>query len=535
MPMLIAPASAQDSGSFILGTTDSIPHLDFADAYEYFSSNTLVQMTHGLYEMPRDGTNAVPVVASGHTVSADGLTYTFTLKSGVMFSDGTEMTADDVIWSLKRAQNLPGDPAFLLGGIDNTSYNKISDTEFSFKLTSKDGTFIQRLTYTNSWIYKEDATVTDTIQAAGYKPIGVGPYYVSDWTIDEQVVLSVNTHYSASVLGTKAPANSEVIIQFFTTSSALKTALESGEVDVAFHSFTPAEITSLEANTDLNTASSPTVGIRYMLINVDAHPDADVRKAMSLAINRTDFVDSIFEGFNDELYSMVPEGFSNSCKEGDACAFPKGPTQSEVATLMEGKGYSATNKYPVELWFDNSGHYGDTEDDVASLLELQLEATGFFDVTLKSTDWATYKTQFGTMPTFLLGWWFDYPDESNYIDPFVGSGAFDLGTNYTSSEMDGYVSTMLESSSATERATAQKSAQELMTTDVPLVPLFTMTKQFVAYGKGITGVVLEPSENMHFDTITTASGAGAPGFEFIAVLLTLGTVLSVRKAFNKRK
>ncbi|MFV2016812.1 MAG: ABC transporter substrate-binding protein, partial [Candidatus Heimdallarchaeota archaeon] len=314
-----------------------------------------------------------------------------------------------------------------------------------------------------------------------------------------------------------------------------KTALESGEIDVAFRSFTPAEIKSLEGNADLNTLSMPTVGTRYLLINVDSHPNVDVRKAMSLSVDRSDYVSTIFEGMNNELYSMVPEGFSYGCGEGDSCAFPASPNLAQVATLMEGAGYDNTNnKYPIDLWFDNSGHYGDTEDDVANLMKIQFEATGYFTVTLKNTDWATYKTQFGTMPTFLLGWWFDYPDEENYIDPFVGSGAFSLGTNYSSPTMDGYIKTMQESTDPAARKTAIEAAQTLMATDAPLIPLFTMTKQFVAFGKDITGVVLEPSENMHFDSIKSSRGVSTPGFELIALFIVLTTFVSFKKMKNKR-
>lgn len=518
-------------GTLTIGTTDSIPTLDPADAYEYWSSNTLEQITHGLYEMPRNSTVAEPVVANSVSVSADGLTYTFTIKSGLKFTDGSAMRVEDIIWSLKRAENLPGDPAFLLGGIVNTSYTKISDTSFSLKLSEKDGTFLQRLTYTNAWIYKEQDNVTDTLQGAGYIPVGLGPYYISKWTQNEQLVLTKSQYYSATALGQPDPTNDQVIIQFFTNSANLKTAIEGGTIDVAFHSFTPDEINTLEANADLNHASAPTVGIRYLVINVQNITDKSVRQAMSLAVNRSDFTQSIFSGTNDPLYSMVPAGFANACHEGDACAFPDSPNQAQVKTLMEGAGYSTTNKYSFDLWYDNSGHYGDTEADVANLMKTQLEGTGYFSVNLKSTTWADYKTKWGHIPAFLLGWWFDYPDESNYIDPFVGGGAFDLGTNYSSTTMNGYITNMLESSDASVRATAQKNAQQLMATDVPVVPLFTMIKQFVVYSKAVTGVTLEPSENMHFDSFSKS--AASPGYEFYLLLMAIPVAYAFKKKYRK--
>ena len=78
----------------------------------------------------------------------------------------------------------------------------------------------------------------------------------------------------------------------------------------------------------------------------------------------------------------------------------------------------ASNTFHIDLWYDNSGHYSSQEAAFTLLVKLQLERTGYFDVTLHTTDWSTFGSQIGTMPTFMLGWSYDYFDESNYIIPF---------------------------------------------------------------------------------------------------------------------
>jgi len=161
---------------------------------------------------------------------------------------------------------------------------------------------------------------------------------------------------------------------------------------------------------------------------------------------------------------------------------------------------SANGRFKINLHWTPS-HYGTTEKDVAELLKAQLEDTGFFDVNLVSAEWSTYLDQLGTMEFFLLGWWFDYPDPSNYIDPFVGGGAFDMGTNYSSTTMDGYINTMLTDPDTSDRTTATINAQKLMATDVPCIPLFTMLSQYSAYEDDVTGVTQELSENMHYFSI----------------------------------
>jgi ABC-type transport system substrate-binding protein len=322
------------STAVTLGTTDSIPTLDPADVYEYWGSNTLNQITHGLFELPVDSTTATPVVADSYKISSDGLKYTFNLKSGLTFTDGSDMRVEDVIWSLNRSASLAGDPAFLLGGIDTTSFTKINNTALSFDLTAKDGTFLQKLTYSNAFIYKQDNSVNNTLQGSGFTPIGLGPYEVSSWTTDEELVLSAYSGYNAAELGTTAPSNTQITEKFFTTSSNLKTAVESGTVDVAFHTFTPDEIVSLEGSSAVNSASKSTAGIRYLIINVQSHPEKAVRQAMEYSIYRPDFVDTIFSGTNVPLYSMVPSIFDNACVKGDSCAYPSNDT-AKVKELME--------------------------------------------------------------------------------------------------------------------------------------------------------------------------------------------------------
>ncbi|MFX0210722.1 MAG: ABC transporter substrate-binding protein, partial [Candidatus Hodarchaeota archaeon] len=104
---------AADEEVIIIGTTDKIRNIDPADSYEYFGSNTLVQLGHGLMELPRDAFAAVqgPIVDS-YTVSADSMVYTFTLKDGIKFSDGETCDAAAVKWNIDRNIALNGDPGF---------------------------------------------------------------------------------------------------------------------------------------------------------------------------------------------------------------------------------------------------------------------------------------------------------------------------------------------------------------------------------------------------------------------------------------
>ncbi len=322
-------STGKSSDVISVGTTDSLPYLDPANVYEYWGSNMLVQMSHGLLEVPVNSTAAVLGAAKSYSISPDGLTYTFNLKPGLTFTDGSPLQVSDVIWSLKRAESytLNGQPAFLLQNINNQSYTPINATSFSFKLLQKDGTTLQKLTYTNAFIWKEDDTgnVTTSAQGFGYVPIGLGPYSVqpNSWTQDN-IQLQAYSGYNATAYGEKPTANAAVDVKFLTSSATLADDIKSGVLNVGFHTFTPDQINSLSADSSIGSASMPTLGTRYLIINVDAVPQLAVRQAMEYSVNRSQFVTQIFNNTNQALYSMVPPGFPNACLKGSTCAFPSG-------------------------------------------------------------------------------------------------------------------------------------------------------------------------------------------------------------------
>ncbi|MFX0014960.1 MAG: ABC transporter substrate-binding protein [Promethearchaeota archaeon] len=509
-------------GTVVIGTTDSVTKLDPADSYDYFSSNVLVQITHGLMEMPLDSTDAEkgPILES-YSVSPDAKVFTFNLKTGIKFSDGSPFNSTAVKWCFDRVLNLPdGEPAFLLTDVVNKT-EVVDDDTVKVTLDIADATFLQRLTYTVAWIIKPDSLSFDALSGRSEDtlPIGLGPYMIDSWTKDVELILVPNPNYFGD-----APENDKVVIKFYTDASAMLTALENGDIDVAHRVFGPEEMDSVMGNDDLEYETKSSAGIRYLLINVEMYDDINVRRALAAAVNRSEIVSTVFDNFNEPLFSMVPKIFTSQID-----VFMDGPDQDSVEGNMTLSGYSTTNKFDIEMWYTPT-HYGDTEDDVALLLEEQFEDTGLFTVTVKNTEWTQYLDQRQTMGFYLLGWWFDYPDPSNYVDPFVGSGSDSFGVFYDDADMNDYIDTMLTDPSAPARATATKNAQKLMFKDVPLIPLFTMLSQFTAWQPGVTGVVLEPSENLHYNSIV-AAGAGVPGFELIPTVLIIGALV----LFVKRK
>lgn len=475
-------------------------------------------------ELPVTSTDAKqgPIVES-YTVSDDAKTYTFKLKDGIKFSDGEVLNAEAVKWNLDRSIALNGDPGFLLGDVvDTVTADGLTVT---IKLNKADATFLQRLTYTVAFIYSPKSLSQTEIQGTpDHYPAGLGPYKIDSWTKDTELILIPNDNYFGD-----APLNDKVIIKFYTDASALLTALENKEVDVAQKQFGPDEIQAVKENKDVEYVTKETAGIRYFVINVDVIKDVHVRRALAAAVNRTEVTNTVFDDLNDPIYTMVPKIFSSSVDTY------KDISQDTVKSEMETAGYSTTNKYVLDLSYTIS-HYGDTEADVAELFKTQLEATGYFTVKTKSYEWAAYKEGWGTLGFFLLGWWFDYPDPTNYIDPFAGAGAYSIGSNYTSKAMNDSLNIMFTDTDATHRSDASKDAQKILSEDVPVIPLFSMLNQFSGLQKGVTGYALEPSESVHYNTLSNGvviTGSIPIGsFAMAAVVLLISTFAIKKRRYN---
>jgi len=152
------------------------------------------------------------------------------------------------------------------------------------------------------------------------------------------------------------------------------------------------------------------------------------------------------------------------------------------------------NKYQLELWYNNDGHYGDTEDELATVLKSDIESCNGITVTLRSDTWAAYRQRWsaGQMPAFLLGWYPDYFDTDDYISPFLStSGAASLGSFYTNATMDQWIQEEQSTTDPAVRADRFGKIQDQLAEDVPYIPLFSGNAH-VAYVSGIQNVILHP-------------------------------------------
>jgi peptide/nickel transport system substrate-binding protein len=484
--MLFVALGFSASDYIVVGTTDKIRTLDPANCYDYFSSNILFNVLAGPVDYKLGTAEIIPWLFEKWTVSKDGLVYTFTIKKGAAFEDGTAIDASVFKWSWERVMKLGGDPAFLLGDVVD-KIEVVNAQTLKVTLKYKFSAFVSVLGYTVGFPMNPKTTPADKFIDGA--PSASGPYKVTEWQRDVRMVLEANPKY----FGAK-PKTPKIIIQFFENSTQLRMALETGQIDVAYRHMDPNDILDLQKNQSelgLKVYLGTSPQIRFLVLNVKQKPfdNPAIRQALSYAVDRDAIVKTVFSGLASPLYTLVPIGWWSHID-----VMPK-YNPKQTTQMLQKLGYSSSKPLTIDLWYTPS-HYGSTEADVAQLLKRSFEATGVVKVNIKYAEWSTYVEYFlnGTMGLFLLGWYPDYMDPDDYLWPFLSkSGAASMGSFYESAEVEDLMIKGRAATTLQERTALYQRVQQIAAKDAPYITLWQGFADCEARSN-ISGIVLEPSQ-----------------------------------------
>jgi peptide/nickel transport system substrate-binding protein len=503
--------SAGGSGKpWILGTTDTVTALDPAGSYDLGSSTLEYNLYQTLVTVPPNSTKIVGDAAKSCTYS-NPTTLTCTLNPNEKFSNGDPLTSADVKYSFERAikiQDANGAAIYLLGSITDTAKNGTvtlnkgaietpDDQTVVFHLDHPDTTFQYVLTYPGAAAIVDQDVFPADKKLADDQIIGSGPYQLSQYKSGEQAVLELNSNYSGPNPG-KAP---QVFVKYYSEPSALKLAAQNGEVDVAWRSLSPTDVSALKKDSNVTVATGKGSEIRYWVWKVDGPVGKNlaIRQAAAQVIDRDAIAKDAYDGTVDPLYSIVPPGYGGQ-KDSFKSTYGA-PDPAKAKKILQDAGIST----PVNLtvgWTPT--HYGPSTEDEANELQRQLEASGLFKVTLKSTEWEQYQTIYkqGAYDLFILGWFPDYPDADDYLSPFLVDGGF-FQNGYKNPQANKLVAQEQGTDNQSKREQIFGQLQDIAAKDVPFIPSW-VGQNTAVYGKGMSGVesTLDPSFIFRFWLVT---------------------------------
>jgi len=482
--------------SLTIGTTNPITSLDPAQVSGAQEGEILYNAGSGLLtHVPGTSELAPGLAITMPEVSPSGLVYTFTLRSGLQFSDGTPLTASAVKWSIDRVAVLGGDLSYWVTEYVSET-NVVDSTTVRFVLKQPVAFFPQVVA--NVPYYPVSPNCFPPYQFDPNSNCGgIGPYTIVSWDHGVSIELTANPGYYGT-----PPQIRSIIVRHFATTAEMRQALEAGEIDMAWKSLTPQDYQELRTNPNLNVVDGEGKLIRYLCFNTTTAPfdNASIRIALAVAMDRETTAQAVFSDTRTALYSMVSVGIWS---HRDSFLDLYGQRDLDLArTLLSQAGYSETNKLLVDLWYPLE-HYGPLEPQFAAALASNIEETGLVSVSLHSADWSTYVGNLGTgvMPVFLLGWWPDYLDPDNLTWPFAHSGSGGP-INYNNPVMDslleaGRVTTPIW---GTAREAIYEDIQFLWALEAPTIPLLQEVSIAVTQDE-VHGVMISPSGLLPYSTL----------------------------------
>ncbi|MGY1812757.1 ABC transporter substrate-binding protein [Blastococcus sp. SYSU D00820] len=482
----------------IIGTTDKITTIDPAGSYDNGSFAVMNQVYPFLLNTPLGSPDVEPDIAESAEFTAP-TQYTVTLKPGLTFANGNELTASDVKFSFDRQVAIADEngPSSLLANLD--SVEAVDDTTVVFNLKQEnDQTFPQILSspagpIVDEEVFSADALTPDTEIVDGNA--FAGPYVITSYSINDLISYEANPDYQG-LLG--APKTGTINVRYYSEASNLKLDIENGDVDVAFRSLSATDIEDLRGNDDVEVVDGPGGEIRYIVFNFNTQPygattaEADparalaVRQAVAHLLDREEIAEQVYKGTYTPLYSFVPEGLTGAVEPlkelyGDGQG---GADADKAAQTLQAAGVET----PVQLSLQYSNdHYGPSSGDEYALIKDQLESTGLFTVDLQTTEWTQYSEQRtdDVYPAYQLGWFPDYSDADNYLSPFFGTDSF-LVNHYDDAEVAGLIEQQRATPDAAQRTALIEQIQQRVAEDLSTVP-YLQGAQVAVVRAGVEG------------------------------------------------
>ncbi len=290
---LLAGAAFAQQDTITVGMQLEPPNLDpTGGAAAAIDEVTYANIFEGLTRFGPDG-SIQPALASEWEVSEDGTVYTFTLRDGVVFHDGTTMDAEDVVFSLNRARAEDSTNAqkALFAGI--TDVEAVDPLTVKVTLAEPNGNFPFNMAWGDAVIVAEE-----TIEQAATTPIGTGPFVFTEWVQGDHVTISRFDNYWGD-----PAALSTATFKFISDANAAFAAMMAGDVDV-FPVFPAPELVSqFESDPRFEVIVGSTEGETILAMNNAQAPldNVKVREAISHAINRQDIIDGAMFGFGTPI------------------------------------------------------------------------------------------------------------------------------------------------------------------------------------------------------------------------------------------
>jgi len=449
-----------------------------------------------LVQYQADSTDIEPALAESWENSEDGLEWTFHLRKGVQFHDGTELNADAVVFSLERQHNKEH-PFHDVGGgyiywFDlglNQTVDKIESIDkYTVKITLNRpfAPFLYAMTLVPFAIVSPTALKEDGENFSS-NPVGTGPFKFVSWERDDKIILEANENYWGG-----KPSIKRVIFRVIPDNSARLMNLKKGMIHI-MDMPNPDDVPDIRSDKNIRLLEETGINIGYVAMNLDKKPfdNLKVRLAINHAINKKSIVDNLYKGLGIVAKNPIPPtmwGYNDEIED-----FEYNPELAKQ--LLKEAGFP--EGFDTTLWvMPNPRPYFLTPDRIGVAIQADLKKVGI-NAKIEKREWGKYLEELrnGEHDIAMLGWSADYVDPDNFLyylldkdnaEKPAGNIAF-----YRSEELHKILIEAQTISDHEERTRLYKEAQKIIHEDAPWVCV-AHAKQVVAVSKKVEDYKIHP-------------------------------------------
>ncbi len=509
MIFLSMPAEADShakGGTFIFGRGGDSVGLDPALEEDGESFKVCDNIYDTLVQYKDGSTEIEPGLATSWESSEDGLTWTFYLRKGVTFHDGTPFNAEAVLFSLNRQHDETHPFNDIEGSYIYWAATGLADIVDKITAIDEFTVQIQLKTAYSPFIYTIAITPFSIVSPTAVKkfgdkytnnPVGTGPFKFARWDRDDKIVLVANDNYWDG-----RPKLDRVIFRSIPDNAVRLIELQRGGLH-AMEFPNPDDLQQIQDDETLELLSQPGTNIGYLAMNMDKPPldNLKVRLAINHAINKSDIIKHLYQGLGVPAKNPIPPtmwSYDDTIEDFDYN--PKLAKQ-----LLAEAGYP--NGFETTLWaLPVPRPYIPDGRALAEVLQSELRNVGI-QTKIVTYDWGTYleKTKNGEHDMAMLGWSADLGDPDNFFYFLLSKSSAEKPAGniafYRSDAMQNVLEQARAISDKDKRVSLYQQAQQIFHKDVPWVPL-AHAKQILVINKKVKNLKLHPLNWKYFRNVS---------------------------------
>jgi peptide/nickel transport system substrate-binding protein len=488
------PASAAEDDTVIVGLVAEPVTFDPTQIGDLNTSRVARRIYEGLTGFVYGTYEIEPRLAESWEISEDGLQYTFKLREGVVFHDGTPFTAEAVKYSYDR-QTDPAHPAHgtltyryannYLGNV--ASIDVLDDHTVRFTLKEPQAPFLQYLTNLTLSIISP-AALAEHVDDIARNPSGTGPYKLVEWEPGVKAVLAAHADYHGG-----APEIETLVYVPVIESQARLSAISTGEIDLTYD--VPVDsLEALRANPEVEVKTGLSAHVWYVVLNTRlSDPPFDnrlVRQAMNHAIDKEAIVDDILQGTGEVSYSPLSPIYGDY-HNPDARKYPYDPERARE--LLAEAGYP--DGFDCEFLVPESGSGMQSPVEMGTFIQAYLAQVGI-DCAITTMEWGAYLAEYRNSPQMAEMSWNATMGDPDYVMYLLfHSSAHPPAWNagwYTNETVDVLLSEARVVTDESRRIELYREAQALVAEDAPWI-FVNHGQQIVAHSARLKGFELSPN------------------------------------------